>query len=154
MDEIQPDLLILSGGYAPKMVPFFEQTWDEFSGAWNNDTKIAYGFMAAALKQPMQPGSMIVSFSSGAALEGSYLSGGYAGAKRMQHFIANYAQRAADQSGLDLTFCTVIPKQLMPETDLGGDLVLGEERIVLVQLISERKENNDQGRLIGSHRIV
>ncbi len=119
MSEVNPDLLILTVGYEPKMVPFHQQTWDEFSGAWNTDTKIAHAFSSAALKQPMKPGGVVVSFSSGAGLSGSRLSGGYAGAKRMQHFIAEYAQREAELLQLNLTFYSIIPKQLVQGTALG-----------------------------------
>lgn len=96
MKEIDPDLLILTVGYEPKMIPFHEQSWDEFSGAWNTDTRIAHAFSSAALTQPMKKGGVVVSFSSGAGLSGSRLSGGYAGAKRMQHFLTDYAQREAE----------------------------------------------------------
>lgn len=119
MKEIDPDLLILTVGYEPKMIPFHEQSWDEFSGAWNTDTRIAHAFSSAALTQPMKKGGVVVSFSSGAGLSGSRLSGGYAGAKRMQHFLTDYAQREAELLDLGLTFYSIIPKQLVEGTVLG-----------------------------------
>ncbi|WFE89813.1 SDR family NAD(P)-dependent oxidoreductase [Roseibium porphyridii] len=119
MKEIDPDLLILTVGYEPKMIPFHEQSWDEFSGAWNTDTRIAHAFSSAALTQPMKKGGIVVSFSSGAGLSGSRLSGGYAGAKRMQHFLTDYAQREAELLDLGLTFYSIIPKQLVQGTVLG-----------------------------------
>lgn len=119
MKEVGPDLLILTVGFEPKMTPFHMQSWEEFSGAWNTDTQIAHAFSAAALTAPMTSGGVVVSFSSGAGLAGSRLSGGYAGAKRMQHFISEYAQREAELLGLDLTFYSIIPKQLIQETVLG-----------------------------------
>lgn len=119
MKEIDPDLLILTVGYEPKMIPFHEQSWDEFSGAWNTDTRIAHAFSSAALTQPMKKGGVVVSFSSGAGLSGSRLSGGYAGAKRMQHFLTGYAQREAELLDLGLTFYSIIPKQLVQGTVLG-----------------------------------
>ncbi|MBG6158916.1 NAD(P)-dependent dehydrogenase (short-subunit alcohol dehydrogenase family) [Labrenzia sp. EL_159] len=117
--EIDPDLLILTVGYEPKMIPFHEQSWDEFSGAWNTDTKIAHAFSSAALTQPMKKGGVVVSFSSGAGLSGSRLSGGYAGAKRMQHFLTDYAQKESELLDLGLTFYSIIPKQLIQGTVLG-----------------------------------
>lgn len=117
--EIDPDLLILTVGYEPKMIPFHEQSWDEFSGAWNTDTRIAHAFSSAALTQPMKKGGIVMSFSSGAGLSGSRLSGGYAGAKRMQHFLTDYAQREAELLDLELTFYSIIPKQLVQGTVLG-----------------------------------
>lgn len=119
--DLSPDLLLLVGGHQPQMAPFYEQSWEEFSAAWNNDTKVAYEFSKAAIENPMPKGSTIISFSSGASLGGSALSGGYAGAKRMQHFLVNYAQREADRLDLDLQFISIIPKQLVAGTKIGKE---------------------------------
>lgn len=119
LKAVEPDLVVLTAGAEPEMVPFHEQTWIEFSRNWNVDTKIAHAFSSAALTQPMRPGGAVVSFSSGAGLSGSRLSGGYAGAKRMQHFIADYAQREADLLGLDLTFFSIVPSQPIDGSVLG-----------------------------------
>jgi len=118
-DQVRPDLLILAGGHQTRMASFADMDWAEFSATWNIDVKIAHAFMALALTRPMAPGGRVVSFSSGAALNGSPLSGGYAGAKRMQHYLANYAQREADLRQLDLTFTTIIPAQLMAGSSIG-----------------------------------
>jgi NAD(P)-dependent dehydrogenase (short-subunit alcohol dehydrogenase family) len=56
--------------------------------------------------------------SSGAALQGSPLSGGYAGAKATQRFMTAYAQDEASRAGLDITFTAVLPR-ITPLTDLG-----------------------------------
>jgi hypothetical protein len=101
------------------MVPLHKLSWEEFSGAWNTDTQIAHAFSSAALTKPMTSGGVVVSFSSGAGLSGSRLTGGYAGAKRMQHFVSEYAQKEAEVLGLDLTFYSIIPKQLVQGTVLG-----------------------------------
>ena len=61
-------------------------------------------------------------FSSGAALGGSPLSGGYAGAKAAQRFITAYAQDEARRARLDITFATVLPL-FSPETDVGRPAV-------------------------------
>ncbi len=119
--EISPDLLILAGGHQPKMQTLSELSWTEFSGAWNTDTKIAFEFTKAALLAPMENGGTIVSFASGAAIGGSPMSGGYAGAKRMQHFVANYGKWEADRRGLGLNFCTIYPKQLIAGSDIAND---------------------------------
>ena len=60
--------------------------------------------------------------SSGAALAGSPLSGGYAGAKATQRFITGYAQDEAKRAGLDITFSAVLP-QITPLTALGRPAV-------------------------------
>jgi NAD(P)-dependent dehydrogenase (short-subunit alcohol dehydrogenase family) len=57
-------------------------------------------------------------FSSGAAVQGSPLSGGYAGAKATQRFITAYAQDEAQRAGLDITFTALLPR-ITPLTDLG-----------------------------------
>ena len=119
MKDLSPDLLLLVGGHQPKMLPFHELSWEEFSTTWNNDTKVAYEFSKAAITTPMPKGGLIISFSSGAALGGSALSGGYAGAKRMQHFLVNYGQREADRLDLGLKFISIIPKQLVAGTEIG-----------------------------------
>jgi NAD(P)-dependent dehydrogenase (short-subunit alcohol dehydrogenase family) len=64
----------------------------------------------------------VVVISSGAALAGSPLSGGYAGAKATQRFVTGYAQDEARRAGLDITFTAVLP-QMTPLTDLGRPAV-------------------------------
>jgi 3-oxoacyl-[acyl-carrier protein] reductase len=60
----------------------------------------------------------VVVISSGAALDGSPLSGGYAGAKATQRFITGYAQDEAKRAGLDITFSAVLPR-FSPLTGVG-----------------------------------
>ena len=62
--------------------------WESFSASWNTDLKIAFQVGQTALRRPLRPGSLVLIVSSGAALVGSPMSGGYAGAKRMQMFLA------------------------------------------------------------------
>jgi hypothetical protein len=57
--------------------------------------------------------------SSGAALRGSPLSGGYAGAKATIRFIAAYAAAESERDKLGIRFTSVLP-QLTPATDLGA----------------------------------
>lgn len=121
MNDVAPDLLLLVGGHRPRMAPLSELDWQEFSAAWHADTRIAFDFTKAALQAPMRRGGAIVSFASGAAIGGSPLSGGYAGAKRMQHLIANYAKWEADRRDLGLTFYTIYPKQLIAGTRIADE---------------------------------
>lgn len=121
MADIAPDLLVLAGGHQPKMQALSDLTWQDFSATWNTDTRIAFEFTKAALLAPMTRGGTIVSFASGAAIGGSPLSGGYAGAKKMQHFISGYGQWEADRRGLGLTFYTIYPKQLIAGTSIAFD---------------------------------
>ena len=57
--------------------------------------------------------------SSGAGIDGSPLSGGYAGAKRTQMFLAGYLQRASDARGLAIRFVALAPRQLLAGTAIG-----------------------------------
>ena len=121
MSEYSPDLLVLAGGHQPKMQSISQLTWQDFSATWNIDTKIAFDFVKSALLAPMADGGAIVSFASGAALGGSPLSGGYAGAKRMQHFISNYGKWDSDRRKLGLNFYTIYPKQFIVGTNIADE---------------------------------
>ena len=61
----------------------------------------------------------MIALSSGAAVKGSPLSGGYAGAKGTIRFIASYAAAESQRGGLGIRFVSVLP-QLTPATDLGA----------------------------------
>ncbi|WP_422739180.1 SDR family NAD(P)-dependent oxidoreductase [Micromonospora sp. WMMD729] len=113
-----PDVLALMAGAAPELRPLTEQTWDTFSTPWNTDVRIAFLWLREVLRLPLTPGSRVIVTSSGAALRGSVLSGGYAGGKATVRFLADYAAQEAVRAGLDITFRTVLP-QLTPETGLG-----------------------------------
>jgi hypothetical protein len=52
----------------------------------------------------------VVLVNSGAALAGSPLSGGYAGAKATQRFLTAYAQQEATRAGLAITFTAVLAR--------------------------------------------
>ncbi|WP_300074461.1 SDR family oxidoreductase [uncultured Ruegeria sp.] len=116
LNKVKPDLLVLAGGITPTMSSFHRQDWEDFSATWNADTKTTFEFLKAAIEMPMAPKGTIVTISSGAAISGSYLSGGYAGAKRMQHYLTNYTAREAENLGLGLRCYTVYPKQFITGT--------------------------------------
>jgi NAD(P)-dependent dehydrogenase (short-subunit alcohol dehydrogenase family) len=118
--ETRPDLVVVVGGVRPKMAPIDEQSWEEFSETWNSDTKTAFHFCKGAVTLPLRPGSTLVLVSSGAAVNGSHLSGGYAGAKRMQWWLAGYAQQRSDRKQLGLRFMSVVPKQLIEGTPIAA----------------------------------
>jgi NAD(P)-dependent dehydrogenase (short-subunit alcohol dehydrogenase family) len=119
--EADPDLVVVAAGARPRMAAIEEQTWESFSIPWNVDVKIAFEVGRAALARPLRPGSTVVIVSSGAGVNvnGSPLSGGYAGAKRMQAFLAAYLQRAADARELGIRFVAVAPMQLLVGTAIG-----------------------------------
>jgi NAD(P)-dependent dehydrogenase (short-subunit alcohol dehydrogenase family) len=99
--------------------PFYELEWPDFAETWDIDVKASFLFCRAAIRRPLQAGTVIILISSGAALGGSPISGGYAGAKRMQMFLANYAQKESDRLGLDLRFLAVTPMRPMVDTEGG-----------------------------------
>jgi NAD(P)-dependent dehydrogenase (short-subunit alcohol dehydrogenase family) len=118
LDRYEPRAVILVAGASPHMLPLQEQTWETFSVNWETDVRIAFHWLREALLKPLAPGSRVVVISSGAAVAGSPLSGGYAGAKATQRFITAYAQEEANRAGLDITFTAVLPK-ITPLTDVG-----------------------------------
>jgi NADP-dependent 3-hydroxy acid dehydrogenase YdfG len=74
---------------------------------------------------PLQQGSTVILISSGAGLGGSPISGGYAGAKRTQMFIANYSQKESNRLQLGIRFIALAPSMIMPDTSLGRFAVEG-----------------------------
>jgi NAD(P)-dependent dehydrogenase (short-subunit alcohol dehydrogenase family) len=118
--EAEPDLVVVSAGARARLAPVHEQTWESFSEPWNVDLRIAFQIGQIALRRPLRPGSQVIIVSSGAGLGGSPLSGGYAGAKRMQMFLAGYLQRSADAARLGIRFLALVPKQLVAGTELGA----------------------------------
>ena len=118
LDQYEPEVLILVAGANPVMRPLQYQTWETFSVNWNTDVKIAFTWLREALLKPLPPGSRVVVVSSGAAINGSPASGGYAGAKATQRFIAAYAQEESRRAGLDITVTTVMPR-MTPFADVG-----------------------------------
>jgi NAD(P)-dependent dehydrogenase (short-subunit alcohol dehydrogenase family) len=126
-DALQPDILVLCAGAFPPAAPLHEQSWQEFAVNWETDVKIAFHFCKAALSRPLPPGASVILISSGAALAGSPNSGGYAGAKRTQIFMANYSQKESDRLALGLRFTALAPR-IMPDTELGKHAVAGYSR--------------------------
>jgi NAD(P)-dependent dehydrogenase (short-subunit alcohol dehydrogenase family) len=122
LDRYDPETLILVAGARPLMRPLQQQTWETFSVNWHTDVRVAFHWLREALLRPLRPGSRVVVVSSGAALAGSPLSGGYAGAKATQRFITAYAQEEASRADLEITFAAVLP-QITPLTDLGRPAV-------------------------------
>src|SRR6266852_939837 len=116
--QYRPDIVALVAGAAPSMRPLHLQTWESFSLNWNTDVQMTFYWLREALLLPLRPGSRIIVMSSGAAIMGSPLSGGYAGAKAAQRFMADYAAQEAERAGLQFTVSAVLPK-LTPLTDLG-----------------------------------
>lgn len=120
----RPRLLVLNAGAVPHMAPLQDQTWETFSGPWEVDTKHVFAWTRAALRTPLAAGSVVVSISSGAAVKGSPLSGGYAGANAAIRNIRAYAADESQRAGLDLRFVTLLP-QMTPAAGVGAAGVAG-----------------------------
>lgn len=118
LDRYEPEVLVLVAGANPVMRPLQHQTWETFSANWHADVRIAFTWLREALLQPLPPGSRVVVVSSGAAINGSPASGGYAGAKATQRFIAAYAQDESSRAGLGITVTSVMPS-MTPHGDVG-----------------------------------
>ncbi len=110
LDKHDPAFLVIVAGANPMMRPLQLQTWESFSANWQTDVKITFNWMREVLLKPLRPGSQVIVVSSGAAINGSPVSGGYAGAKATQRFIAAYAQEESLRAGLDLTITAVMPR--------------------------------------------
>jgi NAD(P)-dependent dehydrogenase (short-subunit alcohol dehydrogenase family) len=110
LDRYEPRAVVLVAGARPLPRPLHRHTWETFSVNWETDVKMAFGWLRESLLKPLAPGSRVVMISSGAALAGSPLSGGYAGAKATQRLMTGYAQDESNRADLGITFTAVLPK--------------------------------------------
>jgi NAD(P)-dependent dehydrogenase (short-subunit alcohol dehydrogenase family) len=117
--EVRPDILVLNAGTPPRMAKFDQMSWADFSAPWETDVKAGLYWLQAALKLPLARGSRVLVGSSGAAVGGSQMSGGYGGAKRMLWFMAKYANGIANQRDLGIHFQVIVPRQMILGTGTG-----------------------------------
>ena len=122
IDAYRPAILVLNAGAAPLSRPLHQHTWQTFSRNWEVDVQHAFRWVREALLSPLDPGSCVITVSSGAALRGSPLSGGYAGAKATVRFLTAYAADESRRAGLGIRFTAVLP-QLTAATGLGAAAV-------------------------------
>ena len=123
LTQWKPDVLALVAGAAPLLRPIHLHTWETFSTNWQTDVRMTFHWLREALLMPLRPGSRVIVMSSGAAVMGSPLSGGYAGAKATQRFVAAYAAEESKRRELGIGITAVLPR-LTPATDLGHAAVL------------------------------
>src|SRR5258708_34091706 len=119
LSQIRPDILALNAGAKPRRGRLDQISWADFTATWETDVKAGLYWLQAALNLPLEPGSRVLVGSSGAAENGSPLSGGYAGAKRMLWFMAKYANGVAEQKGLGIRFQAIVPLQIIGGTGVG-----------------------------------
>jgi len=95
---LRPDVVIVCGGAKPLGRPIHEMTWEEFAVNWDSDVKMSFFFLSGSLARAARTrvhGYLNLQWSRFRSR--SPMSGGYAGAKRTQMFIANYAQKESDR---------------------------------------------------------
>lgn len=118
IDAYHPSILVLNAGAMPLARPLQQHTWETFSRNWMVDVQQVFNWTREALLRPLDPGSTVLAMSSGAAIAGSPLSGGYAGAKATIRFIASYAADESARENLGIRFTSLLPK-LTPATQQG-----------------------------------
>jgi NAD(P)-dependent dehydrogenase (short-subunit alcohol dehydrogenase family) len=119
IDAYQPGVLVLNAGAMPLPRPVHHHTWQTFSRNWEVDVQQVFNWTREALLRPLEPGSTVVTLSSGAALFGSPLSGGYAGAKATIRLLTAYAADESAREDLGIRFVSLLP-QLTPVTTIGA----------------------------------
>lgn len=119
LSDVRPSVLVLNAGATPPMGALHELTWENFSRAWDVDVKAGFHWVQEALRLPLPRGSRVIIGSSGAAVNGSPLSGSYAGAKRMLWLMALYANDVAKRLDLGIHFQAIVPQQIIGDTELG-----------------------------------
>ena len=117
--EVRPDILALNAGAKPPMGRLDQLSWADFTAPWETDVKAGLYWLQAALNLPLKPGSRVLVGSSGAAVNGSPMSGGYGGAKRMLWFMAKYANGVSEQKDLGIRFQAIVPQQMIGGTGVG-----------------------------------
>ena len=117
--EVRPDILVLNAGATPRMGRLDQISWADFTATWETDVKAGLYWLQAALNLPLKPGSRVLVGSSGAAVNGSPMSGGYAGAKHMLWFMARYANGVSEQKKLGIRFQAIVPLQIIGGTGVG-----------------------------------
>ena len=65
-DAYRPRVLVLAAGVAPLSRPLHRQTWETFSSTWNVDVRQVFHWLREALLRPLEPGSVVIAFSSAA----------------------------------------------------------------------------------------
>ena len=105
IDKHRPRVLVLNAGATPLPRPVHHHTWQTFSRTWEVDVAHVFHWVREALLAPLEPGSTVVTLSSGAALFGSRLSGGYAGAKAGIRFLTGYAAEESSREQLGSGSC-------------------------------------------------
>jgi hypothetical protein len=119
LSDVRPSVLVLNAGATPPMGPLHELSWEDFNRVWDVDVRAGFHWVQETLRLPLPRGSRVIIASSGAALNGSPLSGSYAGAKRMLWLMALYANDVTQRLDLGIRFQAILPQQIIGDTELG-----------------------------------
>ena len=117
--DVRPNIVILNAGAVPPMGPIHQMSWGDFNCVWDQDVKAGLFWLQAAIRLPLPSGSRVLVGSSGAAIAGSPLSGGYAGAKRMLWLMWDYANGVSAKLDLGIRFQALVPNQIIGSTGVG-----------------------------------
>jgi NAD(P)-dependent dehydrogenase (short-subunit alcohol dehydrogenase family) len=120
LSEVHPDILVLNAGAKPRMGRLDQLSWADFTATWETDVRSGLYWLQGALRTPLKSGSRVLVGSSGAARNGSPLSGGYAGAKHMLWMMAKYANGVSAQNDLGIRFQAIVPLQIVGDTGVGN----------------------------------
>jgi NAD(P)-dependent dehydrogenase (short-subunit alcohol dehydrogenase family) len=132
--EVRPDIVVLNAGAKPRMGRFDQLSWADFTVPWEHDVKAGLYWLQAALNMPLMRGSRVLVVSSGAAVGGSPMSGGYGGAKRMLWFMAKYANGVSEKKDLGIRFQVIVPRQMIPGTGIGDEAASAYARALNMEL--------------------
>ena len=105
VDTYRPNILVLNAGAHPLLRPLHKYSWETFSSNWEVDVRHVFNWTREALLAPLDPGSVVVTVSSGAALQGSSIGGSYSGAKATILFITGFAAEESDREKLGYRTC-------------------------------------------------
>ena len=105
-----PDALFIVAGATPVMRPLNEYRRESFCDNWNTDVKASFHWLQEGVNKPMREGSRIVVFSSGAAIHGSPLSGGYTAAKRALRYLCDTMRDELSRLGRHIHIQCVLPQ--------------------------------------------
>ena len=109
--ELKPDVVVLTAGVTPRMGRVDEFDWKSFSEAWNTDVKASFLHKASTHAAAFSGLERRCRFERRG--HGRFaLSGGYAGAKRMEWLLADYAQKVSNAKKLGIRFLAVLPRPI------------------------------------------
>ena len=118
LDQHQPEVLVLVAGANPVMSPLQRPDLGDVLGQLAHRRQDHLHLAACGAAAAAAAGQQGGGGQQRRCLNGSPASGGYAGSKATQRFLAGYAQEESRRAGLDLTVTAVLPR-MTPFGDVG-----------------------------------